>query len=554
MRVSVLVWVMFLAVAVTAAPLGTEFTYQGVLSDGGTPASGVFDFRCFLYNADAGGSQVGPVFLIEDVPVAEGRITTQLDFGAVFDGAALWLEVGVRDGGSTGSYTVLQPRQELTAAPFAQHSKAADSALTAVTAGHATTAGDADTLDGQNGAYYLAWSNFVGIPGDIADGDDDTLADLSCSPDEIAAWNGSAWNCSADDDTPYTRTYVVGPVGTPTDNGTALRNAIAAIIPPTSREEAVLLVLEPGTFALGTTGIEMWGWMTIEGAGEDLTLITGAACGPSYDNPTIRSTSSRSGLRGLTVENTCDNPAELGIGFGAEGSYATLERVALWAHGDAKTNIAFRSMSSNLKMSHVAVTAEQGSTANWGLFNGGNGAVLEFVTAYADGGSNATAIANNAHDLTLRHGVTKADGSGSCTALNNTGDNLWLENVVADGSPLTCAGSGVHSQNASGTLIDVRAEGGIAIFWASSSLTRKVTMHDVRAEGITDGIHCLALDGSLNLDIDGSWIQGGLTSITNQSSSCGVWVRSSHVDPVVSGAVTCIGVYNGSTFFPNTCS
>ena len=59
---------------------------------------------------------------------------------------------------------------------------------------------DADLLDGQHGAYYRAWANLTGVPSDLADGDDDTLGDLSsCSNGQIAEWNGSAWVCAADD-------------------------------------------------------------------------------------------------------------------------------------------------------------------------------------------------------------------------------------------------------------------------------------------------------------------------------------------------------------------
>jgi hypothetical protein len=53
------------------------------------------------------------------VPVTEGIFTAELDFGAVFDGTALYLEIGVRPDGSADPYTTLSPRQSLTAAPFA---------------------------------------------------------------------------------------------------------------------------------------------------------------------------------------------------------------------------------------------------------------------------------------------------------------------------------------------------------------------------------------------------------------------------------------------------
>ena len=43
-----------------------------------------------------------------------------LDFGnGTFSGAARWLEIGVRTNGSSGSYTLLSPRQAITATPYA---------------------------------------------------------------------------------------------------------------------------------------------------------------------------------------------------------------------------------------------------------------------------------------------------------------------------------------------------------------------------------------------------------------------------------------------------
>jgi hypothetical protein len=61
---------------------------------------------------------------------------------------------------------------------------------------------DADLLDGQDGLYYLNWSNLLNVPADILDGDSDTLADLSCSSNQIAKWSGTAWTCTADDTGP----------------------------------------------------------------------------------------------------------------------------------------------------------------------------------------------------------------------------------------------------------------------------------------------------------------------------------------------------------------
>jgi hypothetical protein len=101
------------------ATVDTSFTYQGRLTDGGSPATGQYDFRFRLYNAGSGGSQVGVTNTLDDVTVTEGLFTAELDFGAVFGGTAYWLDIGVRPGSSSDSYTTLSPRQPLTPAPYA---------------------------------------------------------------------------------------------------------------------------------------------------------------------------------------------------------------------------------------------------------------------------------------------------------------------------------------------------------------------------------------------------------------------------------------------------
>jgi hypothetical protein len=101
------------------AAVGTAFTYQGRLVDSSNPANGTFDFRFILYDTEVGGAQVGPTLTKDDLVVTDGLFTVLLDFGDVFGASALWLEIAVRPGSSTGSYTTLSPRQELTSTPFA---------------------------------------------------------------------------------------------------------------------------------------------------------------------------------------------------------------------------------------------------------------------------------------------------------------------------------------------------------------------------------------------------------------------------------------------------
>jgi hypothetical protein len=99
------------------AAQGTAFTYQGHLVSGTNAANGNYDLTFELFDATTGGSQVGSTLTNLNVGVTNGMFTATADFGAVFNGAAYWLEIGVRtNGGST--FTALSPRQELTPVPY----------------------------------------------------------------------------------------------------------------------------------------------------------------------------------------------------------------------------------------------------------------------------------------------------------------------------------------------------------------------------------------------------------------------------------------------------
>ncbi len=101
-------------------PVGTEFTYQGQLRQAGDPVDGQADMVFRLYDAAAGGNQVGSTVGPAFVDVADGLFTVQLDFGAAaFNGDARWLEVEVEFPSGEGNWTTLSPRQPMTPAPYA---------------------------------------------------------------------------------------------------------------------------------------------------------------------------------------------------------------------------------------------------------------------------------------------------------------------------------------------------------------------------------------------------------------------------------------------------
>lgn len=127
-RIALLTWIVLASCAVNrsvsfAAPMGTAFTYQGRFNASGNPANGAYDFEFRLFDAATAGNQVGSTVTKADLAVSDGYFTTTLDFGSGrFTGDARWLQIAVRPGAETGSYTTLTPRHELTPTPYAINS------------------------------------------------------------------------------------------------------------------------------------------------------------------------------------------------------------------------------------------------------------------------------------------------------------------------------------------------------------------------------------------------------------------------------------------------
>jgi len=107
------------------AAVGTAFTYQGRLTQGGNPMTGTCDFQFSLWDAASGGTQVGSTLTKTSVALTDGTFDAVLDFGdgglgtATFAGDARWLAISVRCPAGSGGYTPLSGRVALNAAPYA---------------------------------------------------------------------------------------------------------------------------------------------------------------------------------------------------------------------------------------------------------------------------------------------------------------------------------------------------------------------------------------------------------------------------------------------------
>jgi hypothetical protein len=123
--------VLLLATPSLALAQSSAFTYQGRLTDAGTAAGGLHDFRFRLYDSPTGGAQVGSTQCVDNLQVAAGLFVATLDFGQQFTSPAdRFIEIDVRrdtglDCTNTTGYTTLTTRQLITAAPTASHAKSA---------------------------------------------------------------------------------------------------------------------------------------------------------------------------------------------------------------------------------------------------------------------------------------------------------------------------------------------------------------------------------------------------------------------------------------------
>ena len=136
---------------------GTAFSYQGQLSDAGAPANGNYDLSFSLFQAAGGGSpSAGPITL-SAIPVTNGLFSAAIDFGpGYFDGTPYWLEIGARTNGSSLPFSVLAPRQALSAVPYALFS---------------TNAGSLAGQPSSSFAPAFGSSNYVFKTGDLMTGD-----------------------------------------------------------------------------------------------------------------------------------------------------------------------------------------------------------------------------------------------------------------------------------------------------------------------------------------------------------------------------------------------
>jgi hypothetical protein len=161
-----MIFALVVMTAIMTFAQGTGFNFQGRLNDGTTTANGRYDLQFRLYDAIAGGNQIGVVAGRPNTTLVNGVFSVTLDFGstAFNNPNSIFIEIGVRPNASPNAYTILGPRQQLTVVPFAVRAANATNADTAalatnaqnaVNANNAATATNALNLGGVEAGNYL---------------------------------------------------------------------------------------------------------------------------------------------------------------------------------------------------------------------------------------------------------------------------------------------------------------------------------------------------------------------------------------------------------------
>ncbi|MBI4332183.1 MAG: hypothetical protein HY673_12970 [Chloroflexi bacterium] len=196
----------------------------------------------------------------------------------------------------------------------------------------------------------------------------------------------------------------MSPVGTDTQNGTALLNALASIT-TASATNTWLLKIEPGTYDLGSSSLGMKEWVDIEGSGELATKIKSSdvviwgtnnaelrfltaesAGGASAKAIWIANASPR--LTHITARALASGGGyTIAQGVTNDNASPTMTDVTAWASGGRSWNTGVANYSGSMPtLTNVTASAVQdGYQPNYGVYNSSSSPIMVNVFATGDG-------------------------------------------------------------------------------------------------------------------------------------------------------------------------
>ena len=282
--------------------------------------------------------------------------------------------------------------------------------LVNATAGKATNL-NADELDGRSEADFYAAGSKVADSEHADQADSATDAQNASDADTVDGKHASEFAAA------YERTVVVSPVGTDAENGTALLNALTSI-EDASASKPYLIYIEPATYNLGNSSLNMKPFVDIEGSGELNTVIT-SVVGNTNCSGTVNG-SNNAEMRFLAVRNT-------------GGSCSS----------------AISNTSASPRLTHVSAEATGGGV-NMAVFNTNNSSpIMTSVTATASGGLANNGVFNINNSSPTMTEVT-ADAAIGVSNSSGSSPTIRQSRLSGDpppfGSPLTVDGAGTSAK------------------------------------------------------------------------------------------------------------
>jgi len=496
------------------ASIGTAFTYQGYITDNGSPANGNYNLRFELYDSASVGSQVGSTVTKNSVALSDGYFTVELDFGEVFDGTALWLAIDVQGPGDP-DFTVLSPRQPLSPTPYAINADKLDGL-------------DASELrvDYQNEIIVAkSGGDYTSVQAAI-----DSIADASAS-NRYLVWIAPGVYSEAVTMKQFVDIQGSGELVTKITTSGSTTHTNATVLGADDAELRFLTVENTG-------GAEYAVAIYNDNASPTLTHVTLIALGAQRGHGMYNNSSSPTMTEMVISVSASGTSWNYGV-LNYDNSLPTMRDLTISVSGGGMsgTNYGVRNESSHPTMMDVTISSTN-NYGNVGVANISSGPTMMDMTITASGGANYNTGVYNASSSFPTMIDVIASGSGGMYGRGVHSDNseLTMRNVTATGSDGTLHNRGLW-------LIDSPA-------MIQNSIISAIGAADI-------GIVNEAGGSSYTVHIDHCQITGSVNTIHNDAeytTYVGASLLSGGTVNANGGTVICAGVYDETyTFSASGC-